>query len=250
MRLVTLLAVCLATQGCDVLSGLDDFAVQPAPASGGTGGTAGQGGQGGEGGQGGQGGQGGAPGEPRSCADVSGPSGPYTVDPDGPGEEEALEVYCEQDLADGGWTLVGRSAEEGSGDMGWTDDLGALHLNDRPYSLDTRKLAPFSETLIVSRQGRVQAFTIALPPDFVETYLDASWPTQGSLSWVAGPCTDLPTMLQNIGYTDRDDGFFMRDNPGDDTIFGLQNTGFRFNGYTACGLGGGLDGKQGEIYVR
>ena len=46
------------------------------------------------------------------------PSGPFVIDPDGPGGQNPFTVYCDMERDGGGWTLVAVVADEN--DENWT----------------------------------------------------------------------------------------------------------------------------------
>jgi len=223
-----------------------------AAGGGGSGNGGDAGGTGGAGGEGGAGGAGGAKPPPTSCTDVGGPSDIYTIDPDGPGGADPLMVYCEQDIADGGWTLIGRSESGGVSDMGWGVNSGVV-TGTGPYSLNPVAAGLTVDMLLLVARGTVdQAYTIDLPDNFVSDYADAPWNTGASVTRVSGDCIpngDKPAMLQHAGYTDNEDVFFFRDNMSDDILFGLEASGYNLND-SSCNKGGGLHNNQGELFVR
>lgn len=236
--------------GCNIVTGLDDFGVvDPAPPSHHAGGS---GGSNGGGGSVGMGGAGGDPSIPIACAEVAA-SGVHTIDPDGEGGNAPFDAYCEIDLAGGGWTLVGRSVNGGIDLMGWRVDRGSVTDTGNPYSLDVvRAKLDVDALLLVVREDPPQAYTIDLPAGFVADYATSAWEAIGNITYVDGACMPAggaPTMLRWVGYTDRTEAFFFRDIPGSETMFGLFADGIGLN-YPTCDQGGGLDDKQGELYVR
>ncbi len=56
-------------------------------------------------------------------------------------------------------------------------------------------------------------------------------------------------MLNNIGYTNKQTVFYMRDNGDNSDAYGLRPYGF-FLLNANCSTGAGLHQKQGELYVR
>ncbi len=168
-----------------------------------------------------------------------------------------IEVWCEQEIADGGWMLVGRSAKESAATgFGWTQDLGDPALDDQPYSLDAVGLGlPMSQILIGAHAGvnrpidNVYALTVAT--DFLTAYADQ--PTKViNFFKVLGDCDPPggPTMLRWVGYTDLTDRFRLRDLENEDNgSFGLRVDGFELN-YPFCIQGADLDDRQGVIFVR
>jgi len=230
-------------------------------AGGGPGGSGGAGnGAGGSGGAGGQGaaggalggGAGGAPPDPTSCVDVVGPSGLYAIDPDGDGNAAPFTVYCEQDIANGGWTLIARSESGANGDMGWGVSRGVV-TGTEAYSLNPVAAAlTIDMLLLVSREAEVQAYTIDVPDNFVTDFDQSGWDTDTNVAHVVGSCVPAggkPTMLRFAGFTGRQDAFFFRDQGSTGIIFGLKADGFSLN-KNGCNDGGGLHDEQGELFVR
>lgn len=168
-----------------------------------------------------------------------------------------IEVWCEQEIADGGWMLVGRSAEDSDETgFGWTQDLGDPAIDDQPYSLDAVSLGlPMSQILIGAHEGGnrpiddVYALTVAT--DFLTAYADQPAEVINFFK-VLGDCDPPggPTMLRWLGYTDLTDRFRMRDLQNEDNgSFGLRVDGFELN-YPFCLQGADLDDRQGIIFVR
>jgi hypothetical protein len=242
------LAAAQLVAGCDAVSGLSDFVVDSA------GGGGGSGGAGGAMSSGGNGGGGGTTDVPASCADVQGKTGVHAIDPDGDGGNAPFDAFCQQGLADGGWTLVGRSANGGEGDFGWGIDAGSVDDNSQPYSLDVLRAGlSFTSVLLVAPGSPLQAWRIdGVADDFVTVYNASAWETSGAITLVEGCMTSdgAPAMLTNMGFTGRNDVFFFRDQGADDGAYGLFPGGWGLNNSTDCNYAGGLDGRRGALYVR
>jgi hypothetical protein len=167
---------------------------------------------------------------------------PADLDSDGAGGAAPFEVCCEQVIAGGGWTLIARSQAGASGDMGWGVNRGVT-MGVAPYSLDAVAAGlTIDKLLVVSRKGRVQAYTIDLPANFVANYSQSAWKCNSNVAYVMGGCSPpggIPSMLQYAGYTDRKDAYFLRDMGKKDIIFGLFAHGFSLNKMD-CNKGGGL----------
>jgi hypothetical protein len=181
--------------------------------------------------------------------------GVYTIDPDGPDGSEPIQVFCDLSLADGGWTLVGRSAETAAPTtlFGWRTNTGNVTDNSKPYSLDvaSAKLT-FTEVLVADQElETVYAFTV--PSDFLTKYATSAGPVN-EIRKVRGKCGEsAPSMLSNAGHTSATDGFFFRDNEdvNDPNIrTGLKPNGFYLYYGSDCDSTGQLGGKQGVIFVR
>lgn len=194
------------------------------------------------------------------AVDPSKSSGVYTIDPDGSGPSKAVEVYCDMTTAEGGWTLVARSVAKSTSAFGWKQAAGAIRIDDDAYSVDAKKLAPFTEILFGARgDGKTWSEPIyrrPLPPDFLESFGGRIAQQSGSAS-VAGSCkpnipNGEPTMLSRAGNTDDNDHFLFTDQDTP-SRFGLHADGWETNGDQApprCGYDGLLTGKQGMIFVR
>ncbi|MBW2459530.1 MAG: hypothetical protein JRI68_33865 [Deltaproteobacteria bacterium] len=245
------------TAGCGALLGMDKDYELVALGDGGGGTsststtTSGTGGTAGVGGVGGVGGTGGAGGDPATCADVTGASGIYTIDPDGEGAHAPFETYCEQDIAGGGWTLIARSAPGGTGNMGWRVDRGSVSAAG-PYSLDVVGAGLTVDTLLLLSRGNDQAYTMGLPSNFLTDFDQSGTSVEADVAHVSGSCTPsggVPTMLRFAGYTAKQNVFFFRDMANDSIDFGLFADRFGFT-ETDCDKDGGLDGEPGEIFGR
>lgn len=168
-----------------------------------------------------------------------------------------FDAYCEMSLAGGGWTLVGESHDNLSSvpAFGWNAASGSVTDTTRPYSLDAvGRGVPFSEVLAgTGRRDAVEiAYLVTPPPGFPSAHRRSAAASVASVL-VNPSCKDAtgdrPDMLSNMGYSDRRDLFFFRDNKGEDT-FGLEADGWDTNGYDDCPKDGKIDGAQGVVFVR
>jgi len=168
------------------------------------------------------------------------------------------EVWCEQQVADGGWLLVARSAPD---DMppafGWGNGAGDILDDSEPYSLGLLAYKfPASELLVSSyfegKQLDGHAYKFTAPPDFPFPFDMSAGPTSAPQT-VMGDCDPGggPSMMRWMGYTKLSDRFRMRDKPETDAgdIYGLFASGFNLGGDN-CSNAGKLDGSQGMIFVR
>lgn len=254
MRALVAAGILMLLTACDAVSGLDDFMVVPATTTTGGGGVGGAG-AGGAGGVGGvsTGGTGGAP-IPVDCKEVATSSGVYAIDPDGEGGNAPFDAYCDQLLDDGGWTLVARSAPGGGGDFGWLVDAGTVQDGTVPYVLNARRAGlAFTEILLVARGLDPQAYRIeGVPAGFITDHEREVWAHDGNITTVLGDCDpmDGPSMLSFLGFTDRTDRFFARDQGNEDSLHGLEADGWQLNDNNDCNYEGDLGDQAGEIYVR
>ena len=200
-------------------------------------------------------------GPPATCAEARDrggvESGVYTLAV--PQQEGATtEVWCEQQVADGGWLLVARSAvTEMPPAFGWGSVAGDILDDSVPYSLSLFAYKfPASELLIGSysedKQLAGQVFKFTSPADFPLPYDMTSGMTSAP-QHVLGDCDPGggPGMLRWIGYTGLTDRFRMRDKQETDVgdLYGLFAGGFYLGGDN-CSTAGKLDGGQGMIFVR
>ncbi len=184
-------------------------------------------------------------------------SGRYTVAPQG----VAFDVYCDMQMAGGGWTLVARTANGGNvRRFGWRIATGALGDDDAPYALDATTLAPFTEILFGARGGAKSwaspVYARALPPELLTAaaLADGLAPSAGSKAFVgcAGLQGPEPIMLSRVGKTRTADHFVFTDSDATPN-FGLHPDGWDTNrqgGTEDCAYDGALTGKPGMIFVR
>jgi len=169
----------------------------------------------------------------------------------------SIEVWCEQEVADGGWMLVARSVADAKAEnFGWTHDLGHPEKYDAPYSLDVVSLGlPMSQILIGEHQGDNKpsndVYALTVPPDFLTAYDDKAAPVT-TIFRVEGDCDPQggPWMLRYAGYTGAKDRFRLRDLQNDQNdLYGLRSDGFQLNYYN-CWQGADLQDDQGVMFVR
>jgi len=186
------------------------------------------------------------------------PSGVYTINL--PNSQTPVEVYCDLEIADGGWLLVGRSvALQDSGNFGWRSGTGKLSDDDAAYSLNLQvNPFPFDQLLIGTwsegKQWGENVYQYEVPPDLTAHEEDLV-PTT-FLGTVSGDCKPDtgPAMLTYTGATAKTSAFFFRDvDDIDDANYGLLHD-MLWTFYTDppddCPLGGMLAQKQGMIMVR
>jgi Fibrinogen beta and gamma chains, C-terminal globular domain len=165
-----------------------------------------------------------------------------------------IDVYCEMELDNGGWTLVGRSEDGPDVAFGWGEAQGTLGDENAPYSLDVEDVGvPFTEILVTRRTGFAtpehNAYVIEVLPDFLVSQANDVYEHMG-VRVVLGDCmpNQESTMLRRVGYTANSRNFFMRDF-SENHPYGLYSNGFRLF-YNNCPEGADLDDEQGAIFVR
>lgn len=183
-------------------------------------------------------------------------SGYYNLDVMGaPGT--TVDVYCDMDIAGGGWTLVGRSAGDAQlGGFGWLSGRGAVDDDGQPYSLDlgAHPIA-FTQILLgdyaAGKAWGERAYLFQVGQGYVQNNMD-SLQKLGPPQAILGDCVPWATwMFQHGGYTSADQAFFFRDlDDIDMAYFGLLANGFYLHTYMTCEWTGGLNHKHGMLMVR
>jgi hypothetical protein len=219
----------------------------------------------------GQGGPGEDAGVYANCAQIlsdnaSAASGIYTVVPGGPAGRPTIQVYCDMDTDEGGWTLLARSADMGmvGTGFGWRSATGAVDNDDDPYSLNATFLAEeFSEILIgIVMSGKTWGglvFRIPVPMNFVDDHQNSDHILTGEDGGLPGlglgtSCSpgagflDWPDYLSRMGDTAETTLFRFADAPSSSGV-GLLPDGWNLSAGD-CTTSGGLHGNQGMIMAR
>lgn len=194
----------------------------------------------------------------RSCAEIleEDPKAQTGVHPIVSTSDETVfvEVWCDMEVDEGGWTLVARSENTGNGPFGWGVARGEMEDVTQPYSLDVMSLGmPFREVLVGERSGWAavveNAYVIEVPEGFLEDYDDSTYMTDPART-VVGDCEPDggPEILERIGHTASEQSYFFRDIMGFD-VHGLQADELETY-FDDCENGGNLDDEQGVLFVR
>ena len=171
------------------------------------------------------------------------------------GKAGPLTVHCEMSdpLANGGWTLVGRSTASGTSTaFGWHSSDGSPADDTKPYSLDVDRLAFVPTEMLFGSVSAGKAwgdnvYRVTLPANFVSANKSTAVPI--SLVSVKGVCGG-GSMHSYAGYTSRTDVFFFRDNNSDSYVFGLFPHGWFANVGNSCSYASQINDTQGMLFVR
>lgn len=185
---------------------------------------------------------------PEACRDLMGsdnPTGQYTLET----PEGTVEVHCDMNIDNGGWTLVARSVAGGdSPQFGWRVEAGSLDDLTSPYAAGLTHLE-ISEILVATHEGDLtpgaRAYRLSGFGDLFEDCSSNACAT--NLDVVEGPCTET-VMLNFTGLAQESSRFFFRDLEESVGSNGLFPDGFSLF-YDDC-QAGDLHEQQGLIFVR
>ena len=206
---------------------------------------------------------------PKHCMDVESkglPTGKYTIDPDGSGAGAPFEVWCEQDFAGGGWTLVlkvdGRTQTFEYDMPIWTDPMP--YMADPDLDRTETKLQSFSTVgvgeVLVGMEAPIENGG-PLMLEYIQFSLMSPAPSLASIfmagAYVAtnNPFTDWQKLVPNPslqsncrrqGFNPQADG-----NPAGNTRVRIGIIGNENNGMNACtshnsfiGVGASMEGDN------
>ncbi len=204
------------------------------------------------------------------------PSGLYRIDPDGPGGNASVVVYCDMVTQGGGWTLVGRSrpggnllpycaGTDGGTSFGWRSATGAVTDDSQAYALNAAAVGlRFGEVLFgnyaMGKTWGDRPYRHRVPADFLEAYrtrqLRLGVPEELSAMRCAtqlpygeqNPAGDTGSMFNYMGFTDNADAFHLRDVEGNG--FGLSASGWMSCYRNDNCYAGAINRQQGMIMVR
>lgn len=163
----------------------------------------------------------------KSCSDIKDrnlPTGNHDIEIDG----QIKKVHCNNDVAGGGWMLIGRSVTGGTGAFGWTQESGSVDDDSSVYSLGSTQI-PFSETLATNyTNAKVpgdRQYIVTLPNNFLTdcaaTNCQMTSPTNSCPNNLAG---NEVFMLDYVGWISANDFFWFRE------ITPNASTGFHADG--------------------
>jgi hypothetical protein len=206
----------------------------------------------------------GSKGLPGSCSELLAnepgtPSGVYFIAP--PRSMMPVvpfRVYCDMEMAGGGWTLVARSisGDHDPGGYGWESRRGNIDDDTVPYSLGVTAAGIEFDEIVVGNRSDAKAwgthvYRLGVPADFVEAHTNTAVHTT-SVQTELGSCApeDGPSNLGRVGFTVETAVYFFDSGDGFAAV-GLTPTGFDLP-HTACpcSCSGNLQGDQGMIMVR
>lgn len=188
--------------------------------------------------------------------------GVYRIQPGGAGAA-TLDVYCDQTLDAGGWTLVARSKPGNTRQwacdgypstitFGWLSSTGALGDETQPYNIDARNLQPFTQiafggyTTGKTWSDHVYRHTVA--EDFLSARLNSHYAI-GAPTVISGGAATF-WMAAYIGFVSNTTTYHWRD-------MNANGYGLTAEGWATCyadsfqsGYAGYLNTKQGMIMVR
>lgn len=183
-------------------------------------------------------------------------SGIYAIRPSAP-PRSPIDVYCDMDVAGGGWTVIGRSAPEGVGTFGWRVSRGTPGDADRAYGLDVRVLDGFTEVLVATRgtsgsglgAGDI-AYRLSVPPGFPDAFPTTSTDALAAIT-ERGDCAPAggPEALRYWGYTAEATHYSFDEQP-DLAVAGLTPGGFLIESVGCIGGADLGDGDQGVLLIR
>jgi hypothetical protein len=204
------------------------------------------------------------------------PSGLYRIDPDGPGGNASVVVYCDMVTQGGGWTLVGRSrpggnllpfcaGTDGGTSFGWRSATGAVTDDSQAYALNAAAVGlRFGEVLFgnyaMGKTWGDRLYRHRVPADFLEAYrtrqLRLGVPEELSAMRCVtqlpygeqNPAGDTGSMFNYMGFTDNADAFHLRDVEGNG--FGLSASGWMSCYRNDNCYAGAINRQQGMIMVR
>lgn len=205
----------------------------------------------------------GTPAAAASCADVrardpSAETGLTEIFP--PGRPEGVVVWCDQEIAGGGWMLIARSTSSGGGGAPWGYDAerGSPDDPDTPYSAGVTAFGlEATELLVVEVDGdgrpERNVYRLAFDEDVIASRTKTV--TRVEFEIIESECAsqidvtqDHPWMFLYAGCTARTDVFMFRDNPSCDN-YGLRPDGYSLN-YDNCHQAAGMQDRDGAIYAR